>query len=115
MHICFRLHGTQITTLLVHPGIVPTSLSRYYGPLSLLYAGLAAGWTKTVQQVLTHERSSVDPCHDWAQTLVAKLSVSNVHCPCSRQFEASCSLVTFATASLVIVMQQLTIHQITRQ
>ena len=45
-----RLQGTQIAVFLVHPGIVPTSLSRYYGPLSLLYAGLAAGWTKTVQQ-----------------------------------------------------------------
>lgn len=46
-----RLDGTKITVLLVHPGIVPTSLSRWYGPLSLIYAGLAAGWTKTVQQV----------------------------------------------------------------
>lgn len=46
-----RLQGTPISVFLVHPGIVPTSLSRYYGPLSLLYAGLASGWTKTVQQV----------------------------------------------------------------
>lgn len=46
-----RLANTHISVFLVHPGIVPTSLSRYYGPLSLLYAGLAAGWTKTVQAV----------------------------------------------------------------
>ncbi|KAK9807410.1 hypothetical protein WJX73_001819 [Symbiochloris irregularis] len=50
MELAIRLDGTKIVVLLVHPGIVPTSLSRWYGPLSLIYAGLAASWTKTVQQ-----------------------------------------------------------------
>ena len=47
-----RLVNTNITVLLVHPGIAATSLNLFMpGPINQLYASLSKGWTLTVPQV----------------------------------------------------------------
>ena len=61
-HVC-RLVKTNVTVLLVHPGIAATSLNLFMpGPINQMFAALSKGWTLTVPQVLLRAMAAVHGC-----------------------------------------------------